>query len=200
MGAAMKNKKEKDRKNKGDTASPLLKRQDSVLVVVDIQERLTPLISGNAKVIKNVVKLIKFAGIIGLPVVLTEQEKLGDTVKEIKKELPGMSPITKIEFSACKCNGFIKKLDELSRHNIILIGIETHICIAQTALELLPYFNVHVVGDATSSRSLEDRDIAFDRLRQRGAVINSTEMIMYELMEKAGTEEFKKVLELVKGK
>jgi len=196
----MKNKKEKDRKNKGDTASPLLKRQDSVLVVVDVQERLINHIYNHEKITVNVVKLIKFAGIIGLPVVLTEQEKLGATVKEIKKELPGISPITKIEFSACKCGEFINKLDELSRHNIILTGIETHICITQTALELLPYFNVHVVGDATSSRSLEDRDIAFDRLRQSGAVINSTEMIMYELMERAGTEEFKKVLDLVKNK
>jgi len=196
----MEDKTGKHKEGNSSKASTLLARKDSVLVVVDVQEKLINHIYNHEKIVANIVKLIKFAKIIGLPIVLTEQEKLGDTVKEIKGELPGISAITKIEFSACKCKEFIKRIEELSRHNIILIGIETHICIAQTALELVPDFNVHVVGNATSARSLEDRDIAFDRLRQSGVVINSTEMIMYELMEKAGTEEFKKVLELVKNK
>jgi nicotinamidase-related amidase len=113
-------------------------------------------------------------------------------------ELPSLVPIEKIEFSACKNNRFIKKLHELSRSNIILVGIETHICITQTALELLSEFNVHVIADATSSRSVEDRDIALQRLSQSGVVISSTEMVIYELMEKAGTSEFKKVLKLIK--
>ncbi|MEA2015595.1 MAG: isochorismatase family protein [Actinomycetota bacterium] len=192
--------REEEKNKKLNTGSHLIKREDSVLVVVDIQEKLTPYIKNNSKVIENVVKMIKFAQIIGLPIVLTEQKNLGNTVKEIKKELSGITPITKIEFSACKCSEFVKKIDELSRKNIILTGIETHICIAQTALELLPHFNVHVVGDATSSRSIEDMDIALNRLERSGAIINSTEMLMYELMERAGTEEFKKVLKIVKGK
>jgi nicotinamidase-related amidase len=176
----------------------LIKREDSVLVVVDVQERLVPVISNHNKMIENIVRLIRFAKIISMPVVLIEQEKLGATIKEIKTELPGLGPIKKIEFNACKCSRFIKKLDELSRSNIILAGIETHICIAQTALELLLRFNVHVIADATSSRSVENKDIALQRLSQSGVVVSSTEMVIYELMERAGTSEFKKVLDLIK--
>ncbi len=186
--------KEKSKKSKGQ----LIKREDSILVVVDVQERLVPVISNHNKMIENMVRLIRFAKIIDMPVVLIEQEKLGDTIKEIKAELPGLMPIKKIEFSACKNSRFIKKLHELSRSNIILAGVETHVCITQTALELLPGFNVHVVGDATSSRSMEDRDIALQRLSQSGVVVSSTEMVIYELLERAGTSEFKKVLDLIK--
>ena len=190
----MKKIKEKSKKLNGR----LIKREDSVLVVVDVQERLVPVISNHNKMIENIVRLIRFAKIISMPVVLIEQEKLGATINEIKTELPGLEPITKIEFSVCKCSKFIKKLDELSRSNIILVGIETHICIAQTALELLPGFNVHVVADATSSRSVENKDIALQRLSQSGVVVSSTEMVIYELLERAGTSEFKKALDLIK--
>jgi len=176
----------------------LIKREDSVLVVVDVQERLVPAISNHNKMIENIVRLIRFAKIISMPVVLIEQEKLGSTIEEIKTELPSLEPITKIEFNACKNSRFIKKLDELSRINIILAGIETHICITQTALDLLPGFNVHVVADATSSRSVENKDIALQRLSQSGVVVSSTEMVIYELLERAGTSEFKKVLDLIK--
>jgi len=176
----------------------LIKRKDSVLVVVDVQEKLVPVISKHKKMIENIVRLVRFAKIISMPVVLVEQEKLGATIKEIKTELPGLVPIKKIEFNAYKCSKFIKKIDELSRSNIILIGIETHICIAQTALDLLPGFNVHVIGDATSSRSVENKDIALERLSQSGVVVSSTEMVIYELLERAGTSEFKKALNLIK--
>jgi nicotinamidase-related amidase len=186
--------KGKSKKLKGK----LIKRGDSVLVVVDVQEKLVPVIRNHKKIIENIVKLIRFAKIIGMPVVLIEQEKLGATIKEIKTELPSLVPIKKIEFSACKNSRFKKKIHKLSRNNIILAGIETHICITQTALELLPEYNVHVIGDATSSRSVEDRDIALQRLSQGGVVVSSTEMVIYELMEKAGTSEFKEVLELIK--
>lgn len=186
--------KEKTRKSKNQ----LIKGEDSVLVIVDIQEKLLPVISKHKKIIKNIVRLIRFAKIIGMPVVLTEQEKLGSTIKEIKAELPDLAPIKKIEFSACKNSEFIRKIQKLSRSNIILAGIETHICITQTALELATEFNVHVIGDATSSRSIEDRDIALQRLTQSGVVVSSTEMVIYELLEKAGTSEFKEALDLIK--
>jgi len=190
----MKKIKGKSKKLKGQ----LIKREDSVLVVVDVQERLVPVISNHNKMIENIVRLIRFAKIISMPVVLIEQEKLGTTIKEIKTELPSLVPIKKIEFSACKNSGFMKKIHELSRSNIILAGIETHICITQTALELASEFNVHVIGNATSSRSAEDRDIALQRLVQSGVVVSSTEMVIYELLERAGTSEFKKALDLIK--
>jgi nicotinamidase-related amidase len=189
---------EKSEKSGSNATEQLLKRKGSVLVIVDVQERLMPVISKSYEIAANMVKLIRFAKIIGMPVVITEQEKLGATIKEIKLELPDLVPFTKIEFSAYKCRKFIEKLKELSARNIILAGIETHICITQTALELLSDFNVYVVSDATSSRSLENRDMAFQRLRYSGVVITTTEMVIYELLEKAGTDEFKETLGLVK--
>ncbi len=189
---------EKGKRLSNNFGSQLIKREGSVLVIVDVQEKLMPVISDSDKIVNNMVRLIRFAKIIGMPVVMTEQEKLGATIKEIRAELGGLAPITKIEFSACKCGKFIEKLNQLSARNIILAGVETHICIAQTALELLPGFNVHVVGDATSSRSLENRDMALQRLRYGGVVITTTEMMIYELLEKAGTDEFRETLGLIK--
>ena len=188
----------KSKKVNNHPAGRLIKREGSILVIIDVQERLVPVIANHEKIIASIVKLVRFAKIVGLPVIIVEQEKLGPTVREIKKELPDCVPVTKMTFSAARQSEFAKKLDGLSRSNIILTGIETHICIMQTALELLPDFNIHIVSDAVSSRSLENKNIALQRLNQSGAVVSSTEMVIYELLERAGTEEFKKVHELVK--
>jgi isochorismate hydrolase len=188
----------KNKKGNNHPSGRLIKREDSILVIIDVQERLVPVIANHEKIIASIVKLVRFAKIVGLPVIIVEQEKLGPTVREIKKELPDCVPVTKMTFSAARQSEFAKKLDGLSRSNIILTGIETHICIMQTALELLPDFNIHIVSDAVSSRSLENKNIALQRLNQSGAVVSSTEMVIYELLERAGTEEFKKVHELVK--
>ena len=194
----MKNNTKESQKLQSNLSSRFLTRSDSILVVIDVQEKLVPVINNGEKVIGNIVKLLRFAKIIGLPVVITEQEKLGSTVKEIKTELPNLAPITKIEFSAWKSGKFVERLNQLSRNSIILTGIETHICISQTALDILPRFNVHVVSDATSSRSRENWDIALQRMKQSSAVITSTEMVIYELLGRAGTREFKETLGLVK--
>ena len=188
----------KNKKGNNHPSGRLIKREDSILVIIDVQERLVPVIANHEKIIASIVKLVRFAKIVGLPVIIVEQEKLGPTVREIKKELPDCVPVTKMTFSAARQSEFVKKLDGLSGCNIILTGVETHVCVMQTALELLPDFNIHVVSDAVSSRSPEDSNIALQRLNQSGAVISSTEMVIYELLEKAGTEEFRKVHEIVK--
>ena len=188
----------KNKKGNNHPSARLIKREDSILVIIDVQERLVPVIANHEKIIDNIVKLIRFAKIVGLPVIIVEQEKLGPTVREIKKELPDCVPVTKMTFSAARQSEFVKKLDGLSRSNIILTGVETHVCIIQTAFELLPDFNIHIISDAVSSRSLENKNIALQRLNQSGAVVSSTEMVIYELLERAGTKEFKKVHELVK--
>ncbi len=181
-----------------NAACRLLSREDTVLVIVDMQERLLPVIYGKEKILNNVLKLVRFAKIIGLPVLVTEQEKLGATIPEIRAELPENIPINKVEFDACRCAGFVQHLDRLGRNSAVLVGIESHICITQTALSLLPRYTVHVVSDAVSSRSPDDWNIALQRMRQGGAVISSTEMVIYELLQKAGTDEFKAALRLVK--
>ncbi len=181
------------------TSSPhLLKREESVLVVIDIQEKLMPTIAEGTRVIANTARLLQFAKIIDLPVILSEQDKLGATVPEIKQELAGYAPAVKISFDALLCDAFAEQLHRLNRKAIILTGVETHVCVTQTALHALPDYTVHVVSDAVSSRTQENRQVGLERMRQHGAIITSTEMVMFELLKRAGTDEFKKVLPLVK--
>ncbi len=181
-----------------NSACQLLSRDDAALIIVDMQERLLPVMYNKEKILNNVLKLVRFAKIINLPVLMTEQEKLGATVPEIRAELPDLNPIAKVEFDACRCSGFVERLNQLGRHSLVMTGIESHICITQTVLHLLPRYAVHVVSDAVSSRSPHDWNIALQRMRQSGAVISSTETVIYELLQRAGTEEFKAALRLVK--
>jgi len=179
-------------------AANLITREDSVLVVIDVQEKLMPVIANRDRVLENVVRLLRFAEIIGLPVIFTEQEKLGDTLSEVLEARPNLEAIRKLDFDCFGCEGFMDELSRLGKHTIILAGVETHICVAQTALHAAPHHTVHVVSDATSSRTEENWRVALDRMRQAGVVITSTEMVIYELLRRAGTDEFRAVLPLVK--
>ncbi|MBI5524527.1 MAG: isochorismatase family protein [Desulfarculus sp.] len=178
--------------------SALLSREDCVLVVIDVQEKLMRVMSERDKVAENVLKLVQFAGIIGLPVIFTEQEKLGTTLPGILAEAPGAQPVGKITFDCFASQEFRARLKDLKRRTLLLCGVEAHICVAQTALGGLKDYEVQVVSDAISSRSLHNWVIAVERMRSCGAVITSTEMAMYELLRQAGTEEFKATLPLVK--
>ena len=177
----------------------LLRREDAALLVIDVQERLLPVIAEGQGVVDNIVKLVRFSRIVGLPVILTEQLKLGETVEEIRAELPDLQPITKVEFSCLACEDFVEALSHLGRKTLILTGIEAHICVAQTALEALPDYEVHAVSDAMSSRSTHNREVALQRMRLAGVTVTSTEMLIFELLRRAATEEFRAALELVKG-
>ena len=176
----------------------MIEKDDSLLVVIDVQKILMPVIADNKRVIDNVSKLLKFSHIINLPVILTEQERLGDTVPEVKQEIPECSPIGKITFDAFLCDEFVEQIGKTKRNTLILTGVETHICVAQTALHALPGFKVHVVSDGVSSRTADNWKIGLERMRQSGAVISSTEMVIYELLKRAGTDEFRQTLKLVK--
>lgn len=176
----------------------LLARDDSVLVVIDVQEKLMPVIANRERVISNIVRLLKFSQIINFPLIITEQEKLGSTVSEIKGEIPRCNPITKITFDAFLCNEFVEQLGQIGRKSLILTGVENHVCVAQTALHALPHFKVHIVSDAVSSRDLDNWTVGLERMRENGAIITSTEMVIYELLQRAGTDEFRATLKLVK--
>jgi len=176
----------------------LINREECMLVIIDVQERLIPVMAHRERITENIKKLAKFSSIIGLPAILTEQEKLGSTIMEIKTLFPEANPISKVHFNCFYCQEFDESIKKINRSTLILAGIEAHICVAQTALHALPSFNVHVVADAISSRTSENWSISIERMRQKGAIITSTEMLIYELLQKAGTEEFKSALQLVK--
>jgi nicotinamidase-related amidase len=182
-----------------DDSSPnLIAREDTVLVVIDVQEKLMPVIANSDRVTENVVRLLKSSEILGLPIILTEQEKLGDTLPELLEARSGLQPVRKLDFDCFGCREFTEELRRIGRRTLILCGVETHICVAQTALHAAPDYTVHVVSDGTSSRKEANWQIGLERMRQAGVVITSTEMVIYELLKRAGTDEFRAVLPLVK--
>ena len=184
--------------DKHSSKNPLLARDDSLLVIIDMQELLLPVIAEKERVVENVVKLVKFSHIIGLPVVFTEQQKLGDTVPEIRELLKDIQPIPKLEFDCFGSSAFTKHVSQLNKDALIITGVEAHVCVAQTALSGLSDYVVHVVSDAISSRSLHNREVALHRMGQNRVTITSTEMVIYELLGKAGTDTFREALALVK--
>lgn len=178
----------------------LISKNGTVLVIIDIQEKLFPFIAEKEKVTESIRKLIGFAEIVKMPMVLTEQypKGLGRTVKDIKDLIPNIEPIEKVEFSCFGSDEFKNALQKLKADTLILTGIETHICVTQTAIEGSSSYRVCVVGDATSSRNLEDKQVGLERMKQNGVTILSTEMLIYEILRKAGTNEFKEALKLVR--
>ena len=184
--------------NTQSSGNTLLGKDDPLLVIIDMQERLIPVISEKEMVIENVVRLAKFSRIFGFPVVLTEQRNLGDTLPEIREELKDIEPIAKLEFNCFGSGAFSERIKKKDGNTLIIAGIEAHICVAQTALHAHPDYVVHVVSDAVSSRSLRNRDVALHRMRQQGITVTSTEMLIYELLGKAGTDMFREALKLVK--
>jgi len=176
----------------------LIRRLDCILLIIDVQQRLSPSIHNFDPICENIVKLSKFAKIIGMPVVLTEQINLGETVPEVAGALGDVNALKKIEFNCFGSEDVTARLVAAERKTLLIAGIETHICVAQTALSGSARFDVQVIADATSSRRPLDRDIAFERMKGAGVTLTSTEMLIYELLEKAGTEEFRESLRLIK--
>lgn len=180
----------------------LLSREDAALVIIDIQEKLFPLVAEKKKVLRNLRKIIQFAKIINMPIILTEQypKGLGQTIPEIKELLPDIEPIEKIEFNSFHSKKFREAVESLGVKTLIIAGIEAHVCISQTSIEGVNNgYRVCVLSDAVSSRYPEDKEVALERMMQSGVIIASTEMVMFELLRKAGTREFKEVLEIIKA-
>lgn len=171
---------------------------DCVLLIIDVQDRLIDTIAGHAAVVQNIQALIKASKVLRVPILATEQEKLGETVPELKSLLSS-SPSRKLSFSCCGDSTFMNNFRKMRKRTVIACGIETHICVGQTVLDLLKRHNrVLIVRDATSSHEIIDRETALERMNDAGATITTTEAIIYELTVKAGTEDFRKILEIVK--
>ncbi len=171
---------------------------DALLVVIDMQERLVPAMSHSQTIVDNVKRLLALARTMHLPALFTEQEKLGATLGEVSQAAPAFEPVPKTTFNCFLCEPFASKVRGSGRSTLIIAGIEAHICVAQTALWAHPQFRVHVVQDAISSRAPHNVAVATERMRAAGITITSTEMVIYELLQRAGTEEFKAMLPFVK--
>ena len=180
---------------------PRLTRGTTGLLVIDIQERLLPAMNEPEGVVQNAVRLVKGAAILGVPALFTEQYRkgLGPTVEAITSVVPEFTAIDKLAYSACGAPLFLDTLKGKKVSNVLLCGIESHVCVSQTCLDLLEQdYRVFVVADAVSSRTQENCRIGIDRMRDAGAVIVSTEMALLELCGAAGTPEFKQLLPLIK--
>ena len=179
----------------------MLKIKDCILVVVDVQERLTDVMQNKTDFLRNLTHFIKGAHVLGLPILWTEQapEKIGKTIFEVADLFSGRTPIKKVSFSCYACDEFVTALKKLKRKQVLLAGIEAHVCVYQTAQDLTGAgFEVQVVADAVSSRTLRNRDLGFERIKACGASLTSVETALCELLREAKGEKFKQILNLIK--
>ncbi len=180
-----------------------LEAEHSALIVVDIQEKLLPPIFQKEQLIRNSQLLIRLAGILQIPVIMSTQyaKGLGETVPEISSLLPETRAIDKQMFSCFGSDAFCAVLKRLpgNRNTVLLCGMETHICVMQTALGALREgYLVHVASDAVGSRSEWNWKIGLERMRVAGAIISSTEMMIYELLRSSSASGFKEILQHLK--
>jgi nicotinamidase-related amidase len=181
----------------------LLRKDEVLLVLIDIQEKLAAAMKKKAEVVENCLHLVELAKLLQIPILVTEQypRGLGPTLEEIRNALPIHERFEKTAFDCCREIGFIEKVAATRRTRIILAGMETHICVSQTALGLmLAGYSVQVVQDAVCSRIKDNFEIGIEWLRQAGAVITGTETVLFQLLERAGTETFKVISKRIKSR
>ena len=181
----------------------LLRPERTALVIVDLQERLLPVISGHERVVRNSLLLMRLAEILGIPVVLTSQYKkgLGEIVPEVRAAAPTTEPLDKVSFGCFGDEAFLGRMKGLAgRDQLVVTGIECHICVTQTVLGALDQgYQVHLVSDAVGSRAEENHRIGLGRMQEAGALLSSAEMATYELLGRSDSDAFKKMLPYLKG-
>ena len=176
-------------------------REDSLLLVIDLQQAMLKAIERRETIVGKAGQLIQAANVLAVPILLTEQypQGLGGTDPRVLEDIERPRVCEKEHFSACMEPDFLPALETYQRGTIIVAGTEAHVCVLQTCLDLLRAgFQVHLVADGVASRADFNRDIAIGQLRQAGAVITSTEIVIFEWARKANTAEFRKVLPIVK--
>lgn len=179
----------------------LIKREQSLLLVVDVQAKLAPAIFEGEAAVANNVRLLTGAGQLGVPRYVSEQyvRGLGPSVAAIREAAGGARFFEKMHFSCTGEPGVLEMLRAAGRRQVVLTGMETHVCVLQTAFGLVEAgFTVFLVADAASSRSPETRSAAIERMRAGGVHIVTTEMVLFEWLHKAGTDEFRAMLPLIK--
>ena len=178
-----------------------IKLSDTIAVVIDIQERLYPLISENEKLTLNLVRLIKGLKALDVQLVVTQQytKGLGGTIQPVSEALGEFKHLEKTTFSCCGDNSIMDVIKNSEKKYVILMGIESHVCVLQTALDLLDNGFIPVlIEDCVSSRNLNDKKIAVSRIRKAGGIISTYESILFELTVLSGTDQFKAISKIVK--
>ncbi|MGA8182442.1 MAG: hydrolase [Terriglobia bacterium] len=186
-----------------NSACRVLDRNSCALVIIDPQTKLMPAIFEADRVINNCVLLLRLAQVLSIPAVVTTQyaQGLGPLAPEVACAAPGITPLDKTSFGCFGDENFVNQLKEVGpgRGTLLVAGVESHVCVTQTVLAALNAgYTVHVARDATSSRTQENWETGLHRMDRAGAVISSTEMMIYELLGKSGTPEFKAMLPLLK--
>ena len=179
----------------------ILRRENSALLIIDIQERILGVMQNPGRVVTNTVKLIDGFKILNTPIYYTEQypKGLGETEATIKNALGKAEAIQKLSFSCSGAGDLFDELKDKGITQIVVAGIEAHVCVQQTVLDLLANdFQVDIAADAVSSRNSFDYETALNRMRQNGTEVTATEAILFELLEVCGTDEFKKISKIVK--
>jgi isochorismate hydrolase len=175
----------------------------AMLLVIDVQEKLLPSIDDGERVVRQCDRLIRFAKMFDMPVLLTEQypKGIGPTDGRLVQTagVDASAIATKMRFSCCGDEGIRERLREMDREQIVVCGIEAHVCVQQTSLDLFVLdYQVVVCADAVGSRRTFDYEVALDRMRQGGVAVSTVESVMFELCGECGTERFKSMLSLVK--
>ena len=187
---------------RANPAVALLRPERTAIVLIDLQERLLPAISGHERILANSLLLLRLASILGLPVVLTTQYRkgLGGLPAAITDAAPGVEPLDKVTFGCFWNEGFLTRLGELpDRDQLLIAGVETHICVCQTVLGALEKsYAAHVMSDATGSRTEANHGVGLARMERAGALLSSTEMAIYELLGRSDVPAFKQMLPLLK--
>jgi len=179
----------------------MLEIENVSLLIVDIQGNLANSMYGKELLFKNLQKLIKGIQVLGIPIIWLEQnpQGLGPTIPEIAGLLSDIRPISKTTFSCCQNDRFIQALKALNRKQVLIAGIEAHVCVYQTALDLVDLgYEVQAVTDAVSSRNVDDKKIGLQKMRDYGVGLTSVETALFELLKVAEGERFKDILKIVK--
>ncbi len=179
----------------------MITHQETLLLLVDVQGRLAESVFQPEALTKSISKLLRSCTILDMPVLVTEQypKGLGHTLASLMELLPGNVPVEKKTFSCCGAPEFMRQLRSFNRNDILVVGIEAHVCVYQTSVELLEFgYNVHLVTDAVSSRTEENKRLGIRCIETAGASLTSTEMALFELLRVAEGERFKSISKIVK--
>jgi nicotinamidase-related amidase len=179
----------------------MLNINDAVLVIIDVQEKLFRVMNDKEMLVKNLQALVKGIQILEVPIILTEQnpDGLGPTIAEVAELTPAVNRIPKFSFSCCGEERFLRELNALNRKQAVITGIETHVCVYQTAVDLIGLgYYVQVVADCVSSRAFFNSNIALERLKTERIVLTSTEMVLFELLKTAENPRLKDIQNIIK--